>query len=129
MKSNLRVRLSRSGPAFRPEADLESVRAAARALSAAQRPVIVAGGGVTSSGAQQEVVELAEMLNIPVATSLNAKGAIPDNHPLAVGVVGSYSRWCANRVVQRGRPSVLHRQPHRQPGNQRVEGAVSPALR
>ena len=39
------------------------------------------------------------MLNIPVATSLNAKGTIPDNHPLAVGVVGSYSRWCANRVV------------------------------
>ena len=86
-------------PAFRPEADLESVRAAALALTSAQRPVIVAGGGVTSSGAQQEVVELAEMLNIPVATSLNAKGTITDNHPLAVGVVGSYSRWCANRVV------------------------------
>ncbi len=86
-------------PAFRPEADLESVRAAAQALTSAQRPVIVAGGGVTSSGAQQEVVELAEMLNIPVATSLNAKGTITDNHPLAVGVVGSYSRWCANRVV------------------------------
>ncbi len=86
-------------PAFRPEADPESVRAAARALTSAQRPVIVAGGGVTSSGAQQEVVELAEMLSIPVATSLNAKGTIPDNHPLAVGVVGSYSRWCANRAV------------------------------
>ena len=86
-------------PAFRPEADPESVRQAARVLSAAQRPVIVAGGGVTSSQAQQEVVELAEMLSIPVATSLNAKGAIPDNHPLSVGVVGSYSRWCANRVV------------------------------
>ena len=86
-------------PAFRPEADPESVRAAARALTSAQRPVIVAGGGVTASGAQQEVVELAEMLNIPVATSLNAKGTITDNHPLAVGVVGSYSRWCANRVV------------------------------
>ncbi len=86
-------------PAFRPEADPESVRAAARALTSAQRPVIVAGGGVTSSGAQQEVVELAEMLNIPVATSLNAKGTITDNHPLSVGVVGSYSRWCANRVV------------------------------
>ena len=86
-------------PAFRPEADPESVRAAARALTAAQRPVIVAGGGVTASGAQAEVVELAEMLSIPVATSLNAKGTIPDNHPLSVGVVGSYSRWCANRVV------------------------------
>ena len=86
-------------PAFRPEADLESVRQAARVLSGAQRPVIVAGGGVTASQAQLEVVELAEMLSIPVATSLNAKGTILDNHPLSVGVVGSYSRWCANRVV------------------------------
>jgi acetolactate synthase-1/2/3 large subunit len=88
-----------SRPAFRPEASADSVRQAAQVLSRARRPVIVAGGGVTSSQAQLEVVELAEMLSIPVATSLNAKGTIPDNHPLSVGVVGSYSRWCANRVV------------------------------
>ena len=86
-------------PAFRPEASPDTVLRAAQRLSMAQRPVIVAGGGVTSSQAEQEVVELAEMLSIPVATSLNAKGAITDNHPLSVGVVGSYSRWCANRVV------------------------------
>ena len=86
-------------PAFRPEPEPEKVRQAAQVLANAQRPVIVAGGGVTSSGAKQEVLELAELLNIPVATSLNAKNTIPDNHPLAVGVVGSYSRWCANRVV------------------------------
>ena len=86
-------------PAFRPEADPESVRRAAQVISAAQRPVIVAGGGVTASQAQREVAELAEMLQIPVATSLNAKGTLPDNHPLSVGVVGSYSRWCANRAV------------------------------
>ena len=86
-------------PAFRPEASPDTVLRAAQRLSGAQRPVIVAGGGVTSSQAEQEMVELAEMLSIPVATSLNAKGAITDNHPLSVGVVGSYSRWCANRVV------------------------------
>ena len=86
-------------PAFRPEPEPERVREAAQVLANAKRPVIVAGGGVTSSGGQREVLELAELLNIPVATSLNAKGTIPDNHPLAVGVVGSYSRWCANRVV------------------------------
>ena len=57
-----------------------------------------AGGGVPASQAQREVVELAEMLSIPVATSLAAKSTITDNHPLSVGVVGSYSRWCANRV-------------------------------
>lgn len=86
-------------PAFRPEPEPERVREAARILSQAQRPVIVAGGGVTASGAEAEVTRLAEMLNIPVATALNAKGCIPENHPLSVGVVGSYSRWSANRVV------------------------------
>jgi len=86
-------------PAFRTEPEPERVREAAQVLSSAQRPVIVAGGGVTASQAQREVVQLAEMLSIPVATSLNAKGMIPDGHPLSVGVCGSYSRWCANRVV------------------------------
>ncbi len=86
-------------PAFRPAPEPERVREAARILSQAERPVIVAGGGVTASGAEVELVRLAEMLNIPVATGLNAKGSIPENHPLSVGVVGSYSRWSANRVV------------------------------
>ena len=86
-------------PAYRPEPEAEMVRATAQALSEARRPVIVAGGGVTASGAQQEVVQLAEMMSIPVATSLNGKTAIPDGHPLSVGVCGSYSRICANRVV------------------------------
>ena len=88
-----------SRPALLPEPSDDAVREAAQVISRSQRPVIVAGGGVTSSSAQQEVVELAEMLNIPVATSLNAKGTITDDHRLSVGVVGSYSRWCANRVV------------------------------
>ena len=86
-------------PPFRPEPSMELVRQAAQVISQARQPVIVAGGGVVASGAQREVVELAEMLSIPVATSLNAKGAIPENHPLYVGVCGNYSRWCANRVV------------------------------
>lgn len=84
---------------LRPEPGPEKIREAAQVLTAARRPVIVAGGGVTASGAQAEVVKLAEMLNIPVATSLNAKGTIPENHPLSVGVCGAYSRWCANKVV------------------------------
>ena len=54
--------------------------------------------------AQREVVELAERLSIPVVTSLNAKGTIPDRHPLSVGVCGTYSRWCANRVVAEADP-------------------------
>jgi acetolactate synthase-1/2/3 large subunit len=52
-----------------------------------------------TSGAQTELVALADALQIPVATSLTAKGAIADHHPLSVGVVGTYSRESANRVV------------------------------
>ncbi len=86
-------------PAFRPEPEGERVRAALALLAKAQKPIIVAGGGVVASQAQAEVIELAEKLQIPVATSLNAKAAILDRHPLAVGVVGVYSRSCANRAV------------------------------
>jgi acetolactate synthase-1/2/3 large subunit len=87
-------------PPFRPEPELSSILAALELLQKAERPLIVAGGGVRWSGAQKEVVELAEALGIPVATSLNGKGAISGSHPLSVGVMGSYSRESANRVVQ-----------------------------
>ena len=86
-------------PPFRPEPAEEQVRAALTQLEAAERPVIVAGGGVRASGAAAELVALAERLNIPVATSLNGKDAIPGVHRLSVGVVGTYSRESANRVV------------------------------
>src|SRR5580693_2324386 len=86
-------------PAFRPEPDEASVRAALKVLQDSARPVIVAGGGVRPSGAASELVALAEALQIPVATSLNGKDSIPGNHPLCVGVVGSYSRESANRIV------------------------------
>src|SRR5579872_3466608 len=86
-------------PAFRPQPDEASVRAALKVIEGAARPVIVAGGGVRASGAQAELVALAEALQIPVATSLNGKDSIPANHPLSVGVTGTYSRESANRVV------------------------------
>ena len=86
-------------PAFRPEPEMQRVKDALAALLAAQRPVIVAGGGVMRSGAAAEIVELAEKLGIPVATSLNAKAAMIDHHPLNVGVPGAYSRDCANRTL------------------------------
>ena len=88
-------------PPFRPQPDSASVAAALALLAQAERPVIVAGGGVRASGAQAELVALAEALQIPVATSLNGKDAIPGTHPLSVGVVGTYSRESANRVVNR----------------------------
>jgi acetolactate synthase-1/2/3 large subunit len=86
-------------PSIRPEPETEKLRAAALALAKAEQPVIVVGGGGIASSAGPEILELAEMLSIPVATSLGGKEAITDSHPLCVGVVGSYSRGCANRVV------------------------------
>src|SRR5262245_4957769 len=84
---------------FRPEPDSAGVLAALKVLQEAARPVIVAGGGVRASGAGAELVALAERLGIPVATSLNGKDTIPGTHSLSVGVVGTYSRESANRVV------------------------------
>jgi acetolactate synthase-1/2/3 large subunit len=86
-------------PAFRPAPEPDAVREAVALLAKAQRPIIVAGGGVVASQARAELVQLAEKLQIPVATSLTAKDAILDSHPLAVGVVGVYSRACANQAV------------------------------
>jgi acetolactate synthase I/II/III large subunit len=86
-------------PPFRPEPDVAQMRTALRLLQEAERPVIVAGGGVRASRAAPELVALAEALSIPIATSLNGKDSIPGTHPLSVGVVGTYSRESANRVV------------------------------
>jgi acetolactate synthase I/II/III large subunit len=86
-------------PPFRPGPDAGSLEAALTVLRRAQRPVLVAGGGVRASGASEPLIALAERLSIPVATSLNGKDSIPGTHPLAVGVVGTYSRESANRVV------------------------------
>jgi acetolactate synthase-1/2/3 large subunit len=86
-------------PPFRPIPDPAALKALLGFLEKAERPVIVAGGGARWSGAGPELVQLAEALAIPVATSLNGKDCIPATHPLSVGVVGSYSRESANRVV------------------------------
>lgn len=86
-------------PPVRPEPEAEAIAQAARAIAAAKRPVIVAGGGVRLASAAAEVLALAEKRSIPVATSVNGKGTILADHPLNVGVVGSYSVRCANQVV------------------------------
>ncbi|MXX46284.1 MAG: thiamine pyrophosphate-binding protein [Acidimicrobiia bacterium] len=88
-------------PSARPLPDPQDVTAALDLLDRAQRPVIVAGGGVRTSRASDQLTALAERLSIPVVTSLNGKDTIPGAHPLAVGVVGRYSRSAANRVMNR----------------------------
>jgi acetolactate synthase I/II/III large subunit len=88
-------------PPFRPEPEAAHVKVALDLLQKAERPAIVAGGGVRASNAGRELTALAEALQIPVATSLNGKDVIPGTHPLSVGVVGTYSRESANRAVNR----------------------------
>ena len=86
-------------PPFRPAADDVDVKAALDELAKAGKPIIVVGGGAEKSGAGAEVLQLAEKLQIPIATSLHARALVPDDHALGVGVPGSYSRWCANKAV------------------------------
>jgi len=88
-----------SFPPFRPAADPERVKQALDQILKAQRPILVVGGGAIASEAHEEVLRLVEALALPVATSNDGKGIIPENHPLSVGLVGSYSQQCANRSV------------------------------
>ncbi|MFH1217756.1 MAG: thiamine pyrophosphate-binding protein [Pseudomonadota bacterium] len=68
--------------------DEVGISEAAKKLVAATRPVIVAGWGVSLSQAAYELRELAQLLQVPVATSPKGKGVFPENHPLSLGVLG-----------------------------------------
>ena len=75
------------------EASLEQ---AARLLSGAQHPIILAGHGVVRAGASEALAELADRLNVPVANTFMAKGVIPFRHPMALGSVGLQSKDYVN---------------------------------
>src|SRR5215203_4345444 len=77
-----------AAPAMRIAPEQALVERAAAELAAASRPVIVAGGGVLTSGAWNELTLLAETLNVPVATSINGKGSIAETSEVAIGVIG-----------------------------------------
>lgn len=76
-------------PAFRTAPDPALVSDCADAILAAKRAAFICGGGVIISGASSELIALAELLDAPVASTVSGHGVIPDNHPLAVGVVGA----------------------------------------
>ena len=78
---------------------LEAVQQAARLINQAQRPVIITGHGVLTSGANKEVERLAESTGIPVITTLLGLGGIPSNHPLSMGMLGMHGMYWNNMAV------------------------------
>jgi len=85
-------------PVQRPNA--KRVREAAALLRAAARPVLYVGGGVIKAGAHEALRELAEAAKAPVTTTLMARGAFPDDHPLALGMPGMHGSYAAVAALQ-----------------------------
>jgi len=87
--------------------DPSLIKKAAELLINAQNPTILSGGGVLASNASPELLELAELLSIPVATTLMGKSSFPEDHPLALGVAGLWGHDIANTILRKGKTDVL----------------------
>ncbi|MEM2875684.1 MAG: biosynthetic-type acetolactate synthase large subunit, partial [Candidatus Bathyarchaeia archaeon] len=75
------------------------VKRAVELLANAEKPMIVAGGGVITSNASEELILLSETLLAPVATTLMGKGCFPEDHPLALGQLGMHGTLAANKLI------------------------------
>lgn len=75
------------------------VKKAAETLLNAEKPVILAGGGVILSNASEELIKIAEFLMAPVVTTFMGKGAFPENHPFSLGCIGMHGSKVANRII------------------------------
>lgn len=84
-------------PAFDP--DLLHIERAIDLMLKAEKPIIMAGGGVILSGAFHELQTLAELLMSPVVTTFKGKGSFPENHPLAMGPIGMHGHAEANKII------------------------------
>jgi acetolactate synthase-1/2/3 large subunit len=89
-------------PGYHPatDGDPNAVLEAAKLILSASRPVIYAGGGILKARASAELKELAERTGIPVVTTLMARGAFPDSHPLALGMPGMHGNYTAVTALQ-----------------------------
>ena len=77
-------------------ADVETIQRVAETLLASQKPLLYTGGGIIISGAEQELLTLAERINAPVTTTLMGLGGFPASHPLWVGMPGMHGTYTAN---------------------------------
>ena len=89
-------------PGYKPitKGDPVLIKEAAAMIIAAQRPVIYAGGGILKARAAEALRELAELTDIPVVTTLMARGAFPDDHPLCLGMPGMHGNYTAVTAIQ-----------------------------
>lgn len=89
-------------PGYKPtkEGHPKQIRAAIELIESAERPVLYVGGGVINAGASAELAEFAVAVNAPVVTTLMARGAFPDNHPLALGMPGMHGTYSATTAIQ-----------------------------
>ncbi|MBT3743796.1 MAG: biosynthetic-type acetolactate synthase large subunit [Thaumarchaeota archaeon] len=88
-------------PGYHPWADpdITNTARAVELLLSAQKPIILAGGGVIISSAFAELQSIAELLMIPVVTTFKGKGAFPENHPLSLGPIGMHGHAEANKLM------------------------------
>ena len=75
------------------------VKRAVKLLLGAERPMILAGGGVNLSNASPELLQIAELLMAPVATTFMGKSCFPENHPLSIGNIGMHGTMLANKMI------------------------------
>jgi acetolactate synthase-1/2/3 large subunit len=90
-------------PGYRPttKGHPRMIKEAAKLILAAKQPILYLGGGVLKARAAEIVRELAELTNIPVVTTLMARGAFPDNHPLCLGMPGMHGNATAITAMQK----------------------------
>lgn len=88
---------------YRPtvQPNKRQIRAAAELIRSATRPVLYVGGGVVKARAAAELLELAETIGAPVVTTLMARGAISDDHPMCLGMPGMHGCYAAVTAMQR----------------------------
>jgi acetolactate synthase-1/2/3 large subunit len=86
-------------PSLPPPAEQRQVEAAAAAILAAQKPVLISGNGVRIARAYDELRQLAEAAGLPVATTAAGKGTFAETHPLALGVFGTFGTEAGNACV------------------------------
>ncbi len=83
------------------DAESEAIRDAARLIAESKKPVLYVGGGIIKSNATKELFALAELTGAPVVTTLMARGAFPDSHPLHLGMPGMHGTVAAVTALQK----------------------------